>query len=54
MLQRCHLKKKKNKYEDAEYGFDNWRDHLLKFGLGEILNTDLGYEKSGNVPTNAY
>jgi penicillin-binding protein 2 len=49
-----HLKKKKNRYEDAEYGFDNWRDHLLKFGLGKILNTDLGYEKSGNVPTNAY
>lgn len=49
-----HLKKKKNRYEDAEYGFDNWRDHLLKFGLGEVLHTDLGFEKSGNVPTNAY
>ena len=40
--------------EDAEIGFDNWRNYVLKFGLGHKLGSDISHEKGGFVPSNSY
>ena len=40
--------------EDAEIGFDNWRNYVLKFGLGHTLGSDISHEKGGFVPSNSY
>ena len=40
--------------EDAEIGFDNWRNYVLKFGLGHKLGSDIAHEKGGFVPSNSY
>jgi len=45
--------------EDPKFGstqdsYNNWRDHLLKFGLGNILNSDLSGELKGFIPKDEY
>ena len=35
-------------------GYKVWSDKIMSFGLGHKFHTDLMYEKSGNVPTDAY
>ncbi|NOR88030.1 MAG: penicillin-binding protein 2 [Bacteroidales bacterium] len=35
-------------------GFEAWSRKVMSFGLGKKFNTDLMYEKSGNVPTVEY
>jgi len=39
------------KYPSAEIGYDNWRKHILSFGLGNFLNNDLWQGRKGRVPT---
>lgn len=39
------------KYPSAEIGYDNWRNHILSFGLGNFLNNDLWQGRKGRVPT---
>jgi penicillin-binding protein 2 len=45
--------------EDMKFGrtdtaFENWRQHLLSFGFGDRLGTDVQGELKGFVPTPAY
>lgn len=40
-----------NKFDSISIAFDNWRNHLLKFGIGRKLQTDLSYELKGIVYT---
>jgi penicillin-binding protein 2 len=44
----------KNRYEDAEIGFDIWRKYVMSFGFGKKLGTDFVHEKSGSVPSNQF
>lgn len=44
----------KNNEQDAEIGFDNWRNYVVRFGLGHKLESDISHEKGGFVPSNAY
>ena len=39
------------KYPTAAEGYDNWRNHVLSFGLGNYLNNDLSSGRKGRVPT---
>ena len=39
------------KYNSAEKGYDNWRNHVLSFGLGNFLNNDLYTGRKGRVPS---
>ena len=39
------------KYNSAEKGYDNWRNHILSFGLGNFLNNDLYTGRKGRVPS---
>ena len=39
------------KYPTAAEGYDNWRNHVLSFGLGNFLNNDLYNGRPGRVPT---
>lgn len=43
--------KSPNKFKDAAIGFENWRKHIISFGLGSKLGIDIANEKSGNIPT---
>jgi len=38
----------------AEEGYNLWRKHVLKFGIGRKLGTDLTIENKGNVPKDEY
>ncbi len=40
-----------DKYPTAVEGYDNWRNHVLSFGLGNFLNNDLYNGRKGRVPT---
>jgi penicillin-binding protein 2 len=45
--------------EDQKFGstqdaFNNWRKHLLSFGLGNSLNSDLSGELKGYIPKDEY
>ncbi|MCC6684172.1 MAG: penicillin-binding protein 2 [Bacteroidia bacterium] len=42
------------RYPTTEAAFDQWRKHVLSFGLGQRLGIDLPGEGTGNVPTSAY
>ncbi|OQY04992.1 MAG: penicillin-binding protein 2 [Bacteroidetes bacterium 4572_117] len=42
---------KDNKFDSTGLAYKNWRNHLLKFGIGRKLNTDLSYERKGIVYT---
>ena len=39
------------KYPTAAEGYENWRNHVLSFGLGNFLNNDLYNGRKGRVPT---
>ena len=39
------------KYPTAAEGYNNWRNHVLSFGLGNFLNNDLYNGRPGRVPT---
>ena len=43
-----------NKFANTEEGYINWRDHVLTFGIGKRLYSDLPQELKGNVPTVEY
>lgn len=43
--------KKFAKFED---GYNNWRDHVLTFGIGKKMGTDMPQELRGMVPTVDY
>ncbi len=51
MLQRGQVD---NPYQDTELGFDIWWHHLLSFGLGQKLGSDLLHEKGGFIPDNQF
>ncbi len=40
--------------EDTRIGLANWHKHMMSFGLGHKLNTDLDNEKGGNIPSVEY
>ncbi len=45
--------------EDPDFGstqdaFNNWRKHLLSFGLGNVMNSDLSGELKGFIPKDEY
>lgn len=42
------------KYSNSHEGYKSWYDHVVSFGFGEIFNTDIPFEVSGNVPDNSY
>lgn len=39
------------KYPTAAEGYENWRNHVLSFGLGNFLNNDLYTGRKGRVPS---
>ena len=43
-----------DKYPTSEEGYNRWRDHLVKFGLGSRLMVDMTSEVSGFVPESTY
>lgn len=43
-----------NKYGTTKKGYEVWRNHVLTFGLGRQLGSDLPYELRGNVPSIEY
>ncbi len=47
------LDNRKN-YRNTGEAYAAWRDKVCSFGLGERFDTDLAYEKSGNIPSKAY
>ena len=38
------------KFASTEEAFLNWRKHVMSFGLGHVLGSDMSYELPGNVP----
>ncbi|HLG35210.1 MAG TPA: penicillin-binding protein 2 [Bacteroidia bacterium] len=42
------------KFSTAEEGYRNWRNHVLTFGIGKRLYSDLPQELKGNVPSVEY
>jgi penicillin-binding protein 2 len=42
------------KYPKFIDGYDNWRKHMLTFGVGRRLDSDLPFEYPGNVPSISY
>jgi len=42
------------KFENTEEAFNNWRQHVLSFGFGNILETDFMNELKGIIPTSDY
>jgi len=42
---------KDNKFDSTGIAYQNWRNHLLKFGIGRKLQTDLSYEREGIIYT---
>jgi len=43
-----------DKYPTSEEGYQKWRDHLSKFGLGSKLHVDMTSEIDGFVPKTTY
>jgi len=39
-----------NTYKDTQIGLDQWRESVMKFGLGVRLGIDMNGEKGGDVP----
>src|SRR5690606_2730525 len=51
----CHVfKRVLDKYPKSEDGYNVWRNHLTKFGLGSRLMVDLTSEVGGFVPESSY
>jgi penicillin-binding protein 2 len=42
------------KYNNIRRAYDSWREHMLKFGFGRTLESDLTNELRGMVPTSDY
>jgi penicillin-binding protein 2 len=42
------------KFSTVEEGYETWRNHVLTFGIGKRLYSDLPQELKGNVPSVAY
>jgi penicillin-binding protein 2 len=42
------------KFNSTKLGYTNWREHVLKFGVGKKMYTDLPQELKGNVPSIEY
>jgi penicillin-binding protein 2 len=42
------------KFKSTAEGYQNWRDHVLTFGIGKRLFSDLPQELKGNVPSIEY
>jgi penicillin-binding protein 2 len=40
-----------NTFKDTEIGLNEWREYVLKFGLGAPLGIDLKNEKGGSIPS---
>ncbi len=40
-----------NTFKDTEIGLNEWREYVLKFGLGSPLGIDLKNEKGGSIPS---
>ena len=43
-----------NKYTTPEKGYEEWRKHVLSFGLGTKLGTEFYGESPGNIPETSY
>ena len=43
-----------NKFDSISHAFENWRKHLLTFGIGRKLNTDLTNESAGIIYSKAF
>jgi len=43
-----------NKMGDPKLGYEKWYNDVVSLGLGQKFNTDIPYEVSGNIPSNAY
>lgn len=43
-----------NKYDSISHAYQSWRNHLLTFGIGRKLNTDLTNESRGTIYTKAF
>jgi penicillin-binding protein 2 len=53
----CHVFRafiEQSKFKTAEEGYLNWRKHVLTFGIGKQLYSDLPQELKGNVPSVEY
>ena len=44
----------RKKYKSTKEAYDAWRQKVCSFGFGAPFNSDLAYEKTGNIPTSAY
>jgi penicillin-binding protein 2 len=42
------------KFHNTQDAFNNWRKHILSFGLGSVLNSDLSGELKGFIPRDEY
>lgn len=42
------------KFGNIKEGYQYWKDMTYKMGLGHKFNTDIPYERSGNIPTREY
>lgn len=42
-----------NTYIDTQIGLDQWRESVMKFGLGARLGVDMNGEKGGSIPGSA-
>ena len=42
------------KYGGIKKGYENWSSMVNKLGFGKKFNTDIPYEKSGNIPTREF
>jgi penicillin-binding protein 2 len=40
-----------NTFKDTEIGLNDWREKVLKFGLGGTLGVDMTNEKGGSIPS---
>lgn len=53
----CHVFRSlldRDKFPDITSAFNNWRNHVLSFGFGNVFNNDLPYGLSGSIPTAEY
>lgn len=42
------------KFGDIKKGYEYWKDMTYKLGLGHTFNTDIPYERPGNIPSLEY
>ena len=43
-----------SKFGNIKKGYEYWKDMTYKMGLGHKFNTDIPYERSGNIPSREY